>query len=83
MRDCKIEELCIDIGGHLSYADDTALCTNTIEEAQELINHVNEAGKPKDLKLNVKKQNLSMLATRVKNLFKLAVQGLEKVDQLV
>ena len=37
------------------YADDTALCANSHEEATELINSLNEAVVKKSLKLNVKK----------------------------
>ena len=52
----------IKIGGklvsNLIYADDTALCANSQEEAERLIGKVNTIGKARLLKLNVKKTNL-------------------------
>ena len=52
----------IKIGGklvsNLRYADDTALCANSQEEAERLIGKVNIIGKSRLLKLNVKKTNL-------------------------
>ena len=50
------------IGGklisNLRYADDTALCAQTQEEAEQLLTKVNDAGKERLLKLNVKKTKL-------------------------
>ena len=52
----------IKIGGklvsNLRYADDTALCANSQEEAERLIGKVNIIGKSRLLKLNVKKTKL-------------------------
>ena len=54
----KIEELGVNIEGHiynnLRYADDTTLCANTIEKAEELIKCVNECEKTGDIIVNVK-----------------------------
>ena len=62
MREAEIEELCVRIGGklisNLIYADDTALCAQTQEEAEQLLTKVNDAGKERLLKLNVKKTKL-------------------------
>ena len=62
MREAEIEELGVRIGGklisNLRYADDTALCAQTQEEAEQLLTKVNDAGKERLLKLNVKKTKL-------------------------
>ena len=59
MRDSDTDIQGIKIGGrkvsNLRYADDTALCAQSHQEASYLINKVNEVGKEKSLKLNVKK----------------------------
>ena len=59
IREAGIEEIGIKIGGKLAsnlrYADDTALCANSQEEAERLIGKVNIIGKSRLLKLNVKK----------------------------
>ena len=59
IREAEIEEMGIKIGGklvsNLRYADDTALCANSPEEAERLIGKVNTIGKARLLKLNVKK----------------------------
>ena len=61
-REAGIKEMGIKIGGklvsNLRYADDTALCANLQEEAERLIRIVNNIGKAKLLKLNVKKTKL-------------------------
>ena len=53
-REAEIEEMGIKIGGklvsNLSYADDTALCANSQEEADRLIGKVNIIGKSRLLK---------------------------------
>ena len=57
IRDAEIEELGIKIGGNLfsnlRYADDTARCAESQEEAKRLIGKVNNIGKARLLKLNV------------------------------
>ena len=62
IREAGIEEMGIKIGGNLvsnlRYADDTALCVNSQEEAERLIGKVNLIGKSSLLKLNVKKTKL-------------------------
>ena len=63
VREAKIEELGIRIGGklvsNLRYAyDDTALCAESQEEAERLNGKVCNIGKAKVLKLNVKKTKL-------------------------
>ena len=62
IREAGIEEMGIQIGGklvsNLRYADDTALCANSQEEAERLIGKVNIIGKSRLLKLNVKKTKL-------------------------
>ena len=62
IREAGIEEMGIKIGGklvsNLRYADDTALCANSQEEAERLIGKVNIIGKSRLLKLNVKKTKL-------------------------
>ena len=59
MREAKIEEMGLNVGGHditnLRYADDTALTANSLENMRELLNRVNDAGKLAGLKLNAKK----------------------------
>ena len=42
---------------NLRYADDTALCANSQDEAERLIGKVNNIGKARLLKLNVKRPN--------------------------
>lgn len=65
MREAEVEHLGIPVGGrrlsNLRYADDTALCATTHEDADELINKVNEAGIKRLLKLNVKKTKLMVI----------------------
>ena len=62
MREAKIEEMGITIGGqlvsNLSYADDTAPCVSSQEEAETLIGKVNTIGKARLLILHVKKTKL-------------------------
>ena len=62
IREAEIKEMGIKIGGklvsNLRYADDTALCANSQEEAERLIRKVNNIGKAKLLKLNVKQTKL-------------------------
>ena len=62
IREAGIEEMGIKIGGklvsNLRYADDTALCAHSQEEAERLIGKVNIIGKSRLLKLNVKKTKL-------------------------
>ena len=62
IREAGIEEMGIKIGGklvsNLRYADDTALCANSQDEAERLIGKVNIIGKSRLLKLNVKKSKL-------------------------
>ena len=62
IREAGIEEMGIKISGklvsNLRYADDTALCANSQEEAERLIGKVNIIGKSRLLKLNVKKTKL-------------------------
>ncbi len=62
MRETDIEELGVRIGGkpvsNLRYADDTALCAQTREDAEQLLTKVNDAGRERLLKLNVKKTKL-------------------------
>ena len=62
IREAGIEEMGIQIGGklvsNLRYADDTALCANSQEEAERLIGKLNIIGKSRLLKLNVKKTKL-------------------------
>ena len=59
MRDSDTDIQGIKVGGrkvsNLRYADDTALCAQGHQEASFLINNVNNVGKEKSLKLNVKK----------------------------
>ena len=59
MRDSDTDIQGIKVGGrkvsNLRYADDTALCAQSHQEASYLINKVNEVGQEKSLKLNVKK----------------------------
>ena len=61
IREAEIEEMGIKIGGklvpNLRYADDTALCANSQEEAKRIIGKVNIIGKSRLLKLNVKRPN--------------------------
>ena len=61
-REAEIKEMGIKIGGklvsNLRHADDTALWANSQEEAERLIRKVNNIGKAKLLKLNVKKTKL-------------------------
>ena len=58
----EIEELGVRIGGklisNLRYADDTAPCTHSQEEAEQLLTKVNDAGRETLLELNVKKTKL-------------------------
>ena len=64
IREAEIEEMGIKVGGklvsNLRYADDTALCANSQDEAERLIGKVNNipVGKARLLKLNVKKNKL-------------------------
>ena len=62
IREAEIEEMGIQIGGklvsNLRYADDTARCANSQEEAERLIGNVNTIGKARLLKSNVKKTKL-------------------------
>ena len=59
MRDADTEQQGIKVGGrkisNLRYADDTALCAESHQEASRLINMINDVGEEKSLKLNVKK----------------------------
>ena len=43
---------------HLRFADDIALFSETIEELQEMINILNDAGRPLGLKINVSKTKI-------------------------
>ena len=47
----------------MRYADDTALCANSQEEAETLIGKVNTNGKARPLKLNVKNTKLLKVGT--------------------
>ena len=62
IREAEIEEMRIKIGGklvsNLRYAYDIPLCANSQEEAERLIGKVNNIGKARLPKLNVKKTKL-------------------------
>ena len=62
MREAEIEELGVRIRGklisNLRYAEDTALCAHSQEEAEQLLTKVNEAGRERLIKLNGKKTKL-------------------------
>ena len=62
IRQAEIEEMGIHIGrklvSNLRYADDTARCANSQKEAERLIGKVNNIGKARLLKLNVKNTKL-------------------------
>ena len=62
IQEAEIGEMGIKIGGklvsNLRYADDTALCADSQEEAERLIGKVNNIGKARLLKFSVKKTKL-------------------------
>jgi hypothetical protein len=65
MREAEIESMGINIGGrdvsNLRYADDATLCSDTQEKMEQITRKVNEAGKNRLLKFNVKKTKLMVV----------------------
>ena len=84
MREANIEHFGIKFGGrkisNLRYADDTALFAEHHQEATELINDLNLAGKSKGLKLNAKKTKYLYLGTNHQQLL-IENEEIEKVER--
>ena len=84
MREADIEHFGIKFGGrkisNLRYADDTALFAEHHQEATELINDLNSAGKSKGLKLNAKKTKYLYLGTNHQQLL-IENEEIEKVER--
>ena len=65
MHEAKVRHPGVSVRGrllsNLCYADDTTLCANKYHKADELINHINDAGARRLLKLNLKKTKLLVI----------------------
>ena len=84
MQEAEIEKMGVRIGGklisNLRYADDTALCAHSQEEAEQLLSKVNDAGRDRLLKLNVKKTKLLKVGNTTPNAT-VRVDG-EQIDEV-
>ena len=64
MRDTITEDTGMSVGGrkiyNIRYADDTALCAMEHQEAQRLLEELNERGRQDSLNLMLRKQNVDL-----------------------